>query len=178
MSLQYYDLTALGSVNDLIITNPLIPEYPLGLIVTINDTSSTHSNFSLQFMYIKNTALSPMVAFEPVVIAESHIKNAEVFGSQSFVTQGAPIFLIAVPQLEILLGRYGFVQIRGTATCNVQGAIGSNTGLRLAVNLPTALKANAVASQNVGITIGTNLTGGALPIGVLLLGNKVGIPAT
>ena len=177
MAFKYYDLSALGSINDLIST-ALTPQYPLGKIVSIENDRARDSEFLLEFIYIKNSALSPMEAFVPIVITESYIRNAEVFGTQTPVLENEPIILIGVPQIEIPFDSYGFVQITGNAQASVQGNIGDNTGLKLAADLPTGFKATTSNRQRIGKTIGDILSGGNIEvIQVLLFGRKVEIPA-
>ena len=118
-----------------------------------------------------------MLSFEPIIIKESVVKNQEVFGDQTPILESQPIVRIGVPQIDLKLGHYGFVQIRGSCRASVQSVVGSNSPLKLAVNLPTAFKGTTALDQRVGITTGQSLSGVNI-IPILLLGNKVAIPAT
>lgn len=179
MSNKIYALDASGSNVDLQRTQ-LTPLYPLGKIVTIVDKKVRNPEFLLEFIYIKNTKLSPMIAFEPIVIKESVIKNAEIFGSQILVQEGKAITLVAVPQFDILLNQYGFVQIRGNASAVVQGDIGTNFDLKFPLDAlsPPRLIKNANNKQTLAKTTQVIAGVNIKTIRILLLGKKVAIPNT
>lgn len=174
MTNKVYDLDALGNINDLVRTTST-PLYPLGKIVTIEDDEVRNPEFLLEFIYIKNIGAVTINNFEPLVIKDSNVRNAEVFGNQVVVQEGTPRIRVAIPAINILAGEYGFVQLKGNTKALVEASVSISDSLQLTVNQPIALISTTNDKDRVGIAIGEALSGFEV-IPILLLGNKVGIP--
>lgn len=86
-------------------------KYPLGLEITVQDSSSTTGslNGTQKYKYIR-AAGAALTINQPYVV---ELDNANVWKAGSPVTLAAPGALVGIPQVAFTSGYYGFIQTEG-----------------------------------------------------------------
>lgn len=174
MSILLYKRRALGDITELTIPTTT-PEYKLGEIIPLINNENLNPEVISEFMYIKHT--STIDIQRPIVIGYTTDIDAEVIAIDP-ANQSAPIEIVAIPQITIPNGSYGFTQIKGNALCAVIATGGDiNIGDTLHLEAgseqlsPFGLPKDTVALALAFLASGQNV----IDFPVLMLGNKVAI---
>ena len=172
-----YKRIALGDDNDLIIPTSF-PQYKLGEIIQLIDKEVANPEVIAEFIYIKN--IEDFDNHEVAIIGKTTEIDDEISLTEPLGAQTLPIALVGIPQIVIGSDVYGFVQIKGNALAIVTGnpsPISIGDPLHLGFGILDQLQGGGNLSHTVAFALADLASGVNLDFPILMLGDKVAIPA-